>query len=94
MPIFIKQMLIVLVLVLLGFCGSLAIKRISMNNQPYLVREMVVNLNLDEAHYYSFIIIINRCDGGCNIIEGSFSIIYIPNNIEDMYLKYLISSKG
>ena len=45
---FIKQ--IVLVLVLLGFGGSLTTECVSMNNQPCMVRPTLVDLNLDELH--------------------------------------------
>ena len=45
MPGFIKQMVIFLVLVLLGFGGSLATKSLSINNEPCMVRPMLIYLN-------------------------------------------------
>lgn len=82
-------MCFVLVLVLLDFGGSLSIKCVLMNSQPGLFRATVVDLNLDETHYYSFIISRNRCDWIRNIIKDSLSLTYIPKNIEDMNLNYL-----
>ena len=46
-----NQTYIVLVLGLLGFGGSLAIKCISMNNKPCIVKLTVIDLNLDEIHH-------------------------------------------
>ena len=55
MPGFIKQAFIVPVLVLLCFVRSLAaakaMKCVSMNNQPCMVRPMLTDLDLDELHY-------------------------------------------
>ena len=45
-------MFVFLVLVLLCFGGSLAIKCAFMNNQPRLVRLTLIDLNLDELQYY------------------------------------------
>ena len=50
MPGFIKQMFIVLVLLLLCFGGSLAIKCVSMNNKPCMPRPMLIHLNPDELY--------------------------------------------
>ena len=53
---FIKQKVIVLVLGILVFSGSLATKCVSMNNQPYMVIQTLIDLNPDGLHYYPFII--------------------------------------
>ena len=65
-------MFIVLVLMLVGFGGSLTIKCVSMNNQACLVRPTLIDLNLDELLYYPFIISMDRCDGSCNTVEDSY----------------------
>ena len=69
---FIKLMFIVLLLVLLCFSGSLAIKYISMNDQACLVRPTLIDLNLDELHYQPFIISMIRYKGSCNTVEDLF----------------------
>ena len=60
---------------------------ISMNNEQCIVRPTLVDLNLDELHYYPFIISMNGCDGGCNTTEDPIGTICVPNKMEDMNLK-------
>ena len=90
---FIKQMFVVLVL-MLYFCRPLTRKCVSINNQRCMVRPMFIDLNLDELHYYQFIINMNRCKGSCNIAEDPFSSICVPNKIEDMNQKVFNMIKG
>ena len=44
-----KQNFVVLMLVLLCFSGALTIKCLSMNNNPYIVRSTLFNLNPDHV---------------------------------------------
>ena len=87
---FIKQIFIVLLLVLLCFCGSLAaaktIKCVSVNNQQFMVWSTIIDLNLEELYYYLFIISMNRCDGTCNTIEDPFGRICVPCKMADVNL--------
>ena len=69
---FIKQRFIVLVLVLLGFGGSLATICLSMNNQLRVVRQTLFDFNSDQLHYYPFINIQENCDGSYITIEDPF----------------------
>ena len=66
---FIKQRFIILVLVLLGFGGSLATKCLSMNNQLRVVRQTLFDFSFDQLHYYPFINIQENCDGSYITIE-------------------------
>ena len=54
---FIKQTFIVIIPVPIAFDESLALKCISMNNPPCMVRPTLVDLNPDEFHYYLFILV-------------------------------------
>ena len=54
----------------------------------------ISDLNLDELHYYLFIISMNRCDGSCNTVEDPFARIYVPNKMEYMNPKVLNMIKG
>ena len=87
----IKQTFIVLVLVLFCFGGSMAAtnatKFASNSNQQCMVRSTLIDLNLNEIHYYPFIISMNRCDGSWNTTEDCFGRIWVPNKMEDMNLK-------
>ena len=47
-----KQVLIAV----LGFSKSLARKCVSLNNEPYMIRPFLINLNPFEPHYYPFMI--------------------------------------
>ena len=87
-------MLIVLVLVLLYFGRSLAIKSASMNNQPCMVRSMLLNWNPDKHHYHLFINSMDRCNGSCNTAEDPFGRICVPNKTEDENLKVFNIIKG
>ena len=73
----IKQVLIEL----LRFRGSLAsipiasnyAKCISLDNQPYMTRPILINLNPDKYNYglcyYPFMINLDRCNGSCIILD-------------------------
>ena len=91
---FIKQTFIVSVLVLLGFGGSLVTEYAFMNNQPCMVRSMLIDLSPDELHYYPFIISLDRFDGSCSTVEDPFCRICVPNKIEDVNLKVFTMIKG
>lgn len=58
-----------------------------MNNQPYMVRLALINLNRDELHYYSYIISLEMCDGSCDTAEDPFCRMCVSNKTEGVYLK-------
>ena len=93
-PGFIKQIFIVLVLLVLGFGGLLTAKCISKNNQPYTVRMTLIDLNLNEIHYYPFMVSLDRFGGRCDTVEDPFGRIYIPSEVEDVNLKVFNIIKG
>ena len=61
----------IILVLMLCFGGSLAIKYVSMNNQSYIVKPVVNNFNIYELDYYLFIFSISSCNGSCNFIEDS-----------------------
>ena len=91
---FIKEVFTVLVLVLLFFAGSMAaakvIKCVSINNQPYMIRLTLLDLNFDEFHYYPFVISMNRSDGSCNTTEHPFGQYVFLMKRKTYTRKYLI----
>ena len=99
---FIKQTVLVLVLVLLNFVGSLAtvkaaagaIKCVFLINQQQRDRSMLIDLNLDKPLYQSFSISINRRDRSCNTVDDRFGRICLPNKIKDMNLKVFNTING
>ena len=52
-----------------------------------MVRPMLIDLNLDEIHYYPFMITINMCEGSCNTTVILLGKIYAPDKTEDMNLE-------
>ena len=91
---FIKQSCIILVMVLLGIGGSLAIKCVSMNNQLCMVRPTRIDMNLNKIHYYLFIISLDRCNRSFNTAEDPFGSICVLNKMEDVNLKVFNMIKG
>ena len=87
MPGFIRQTFTALVLVLLGFKGSLATKCISTNNQSYMIIPMLSDLNPDDLRYYPF-------NGSSNIVEDPFGRIRVPKKIRDVNFKVFDMIKG
>ena len=58
-----------LFIVLLSFNESLAIKCLFLNEQQYMVRPTIFDMNPVELKYYSFMISLNKCTGGCNVLS-------------------------
>ena len=59
----IKQVFITL----LSFSGSLAIKCVSLNNEPCMIRPILIDLNPAELNYYPFMISLDKCIESCNV---------------------------
>ena len=64
-------------------------KCVSMDNQPCMVRPMLLHFNCNELNYYLFIISTNRCNGIYNTAADLFSIICFSNKTENLNLKAL-----
>ena len=58
-----------LFIVLLSFSESLATKCLFLNEQQYMVRPTIFDMNPVELKYYSFMISLNKCTGGCNVLS-------------------------
>ena len=75
---------------LLSFSRLLETKCISLNNQPFINRPTITDLNLDEHDqglcHYPFMLILGRCNGNCNAPNHLSSRICVPNKTEDLNL--------
>ena len=49
------------------------LKCVSMNNQEYKVRPVVMNINSDEPSFYPYSILVNKCGGICNNINDPYA---------------------
>ena len=59
-----------------------------------MFRSTLITLNPDELHYYSFILILDRCDGNGNTFEDPFVRICVLSKIKDADLKEFNVVKG
>ena len=76
---FIKQIIVAL----LSLSGSLTTKYVSLNNEPYMTRPMVVNLNPVQLNYYLFMISLDKRNGSCNLVDDSSAKISVSNKTRD-----------
>ena len=81
-------------LLILCFGRSLALKCVSMNNSQCSVRPTLIDLNPDKLHHYPSIVSMSRCDRICSAFKDPFSRICVPNKMEDENLKVFNMIKG
>ena len=53
---------------LLSFSKSFVAKCVSLNNEPCVIRPFYIDLNTVELKYYPFMIILDTCNGSCNLL--------------------------
>ena len=61
-----------------------SLKCISMKNQEYKVKQVIVN---NEYMLYPFSIKVNKCNENCNNISNPYSRVCIPNVIKNITAK-------
>ena len=44
-------------------------KCLFLNDEPYMVRSTLIDMNPVELKYYPFMFSINKCSGGCNVLS-------------------------
>ena len=76
----IKQVFVVL----LSFSESLTTKCLFLNDEPYMVRPTLIDMNLVELKYYQFMISLNKYAGSCNVL---FPKICVPKKTKDINMK-------
>ena len=59
----------------------------SMINQKCMSRPKIINVNNDEPVFYPYSIRVNKCSGSCNNINGPFSKLCVPDNVENINVK-------
>ena len=72
---------------LLSFSRSLATKCVSLNNEPHMIIHFLIDLNLFEFKYYSFMISLDICNGSCNSVNNLSMRICIPSKRKDVKVK-------
>ena len=67
--------------------GSLAAKVLSLTNEPSMVRPPLIDLNPFELDCYPFVIIVDKCNVSCNIVDDLRTKIYVPCKTKDVNVK-------
>ena len=62
-----------------------------MNNQEFKVRPQIVNFNRDKTLFFPFNIKTSKYSGSCNNINNSYVKLYIPDVINNLNVKNLMS---
>ena len=61
---------------LLSFSSSLALKCLSLNNKPFKVRPTLIGFNPVDLKYYPFKISSDKCSGSCNVLMSYHYCVY------------------
>ena len=61
----IKQVFIAL----LNFSRSFATKCVSLDNEPYVIRPTLININPIQLKYYPFMISMHKYNESCNVVN-------------------------
>ena len=62
---FIKQVFVAL----LSFSWYLSTKCVLFNNEPCMIRPILIDLNPVELNYYPFMVSLDKCSGRCNYVD-------------------------
>lgn len=76
-----------LLFIILPIIVTEALKCESVDNQPCLARETIVNINNNEPRYYPFAIKLNKCTGSCDDLGNPFAKICEVNETRKRIIK-------
>ena len=79
----IKQVLFIL----LSFSRLLTTKCVSLNNEPCMIRSILIDLNLVEFNCYPFMISPDKCNGSCNTVDDLSTKLCVPRKTKDKHFK-------
>ena len=72
-------------IVLLSFTSSLATKCVSLNDETFMIRPTLIDLNPVQLNYYPFLISLDKCSGSCNVLSPKMCVS--KKEIKDMNVK-------
>ena len=64
-----------------------ALECVSMNNQECKTISKIINVNTNKSVFYPYSITINKCKSSCNIINGPYAKLCVPDNIKNINVK-------
>ena len=62
-------------------------QNVSLNNESYMIRPYLIDLNSSELFYYPFIICLDTCNESCDVVDGLTTKIYILSKTKDANAK-------
>ena len=76
----------------IGFIGLNAnatpLKCVSMNNQEYKMRPVIMNINSNEPSFYPYNILVYKCSGSCNDNNNNpYAKLWISDVVKNMNIK-------
>ena len=78
--------------------GSNYTKYVSLSNQKCMTQPNLINLYRNEyrqeLHYYSFVVKLDRCVGGCNTFNDFSNKVCVPNKTENLNLSVFTMITG
>ena len=60
---------------LLSFIEFLVTKFVSLNDESYIVRPTLINLNIFDLKYYPFMVSLDKCNGSCNVLSPKICVL-------------------
>ena len=81
--------LINLAISLFGILKVNALECLTVINQKFMPRPKILDVNesVDEALFYPYNVLVNKCSGSCNTLDDPMSKICVPNIIKNVNLK-------
>ena len=59
---------------------------LSLNDEPCMIRRILIDLNPPDLQYYSFMISLDKCTGSCNVLSPEMC---VPKKTKDKNVKVL-----
>ena len=57
---------------------------LSLHNEPYIIKHILIDLNLAKLIHYPFMISLPECGRSCNTADASSTKICVPSKTEDL----------
>ena len=54
---------------ILNFSGSLATKCVPLNNEPFMIRPTLTDLNPTDLNHFLFMVSLDKCNISCNTVN-------------------------
>ena len=84
-----KMKIINLLISLFGIIKTKALEYVSVINQKCMPRPKILDVNesIDEALFYPYNVLVNKCSGSCNTLDNPMAKLCVPNVIKRINMK-------